>query len=54
MQKEVTGDYSKRARVAEWHKRFSEGWGQTEDDKSPGQPVTAKNSESKDSKTNFS
>ncbi|XP_064486050.1 protein GVQW3-like [Ornithodoros turicata] len=30
-----------RMRVFEWHKRFTEGWENVEDDERPGRPVTA-------------
>jgi hypothetical protein len=38
-------DCMSRARVFEWHKRFSDGRGDVEDDECPGRPCTSKTNE---------
>ena len=41
--KDVYGDnLMSRSRVFEWHKRFSEGREEVEDDEHPGRPSTSK------------
>ena len=44
--KEVFGDNTlSRTRVFEWHRRFSEGREEVEDDERPGRPVTSRTEE---------
>jgi transposase len=38
-------DFMSRARVFEWHKRFSDGREDVEDDERPGRPCTSKKNE---------